>query len=524
MNSQTRYLEEITADVSLTEDVVFGSNYNPFLPINDVELFTDVYQPETDNETNRAAVILLHSGNFLPKYLNQSFQGTNKDSSIVASAQMFAKRGYVAFAPNYRLRWDPINQDAIEGADIRRGTLLNAVFRALQDVKTLVRFIKKTVGEEGNPYGVNPDRIIVYGQGSGGYLSLAYGSLDRVEELLSEPTGKWLSTVTTSDGQFEENQPYIDTLVVGGIDGFGGSINDTNHFGYTNDVVACINLGGALGDSAWIEPGEPPIISFHVPDDEFSPFTQGLVIVPTSQEVVVDVVGSRWAVKRANELGNNDVLYGSQPYTDQYTQAAEAALSSNHIAVASPIAGQQILGLNPAEYRGLFPFKRPPITNGWLFEEASPWQWWDEQTEIAAASQLLGPSGAQILHDNEIAGNPFMSPELGKAYLDSVHGYLAPRLHHLINSDVSVQESEFVEVNTFVYPNPASDFIVVKTKNGIRISNIQFFNITGALVRTENGFNKFSHQINGINNLPSGLYLVKVTTNKGIANQKILIK
>jgi hypothetical protein len=110
-----------------------------------------------------------------------------------------------------------------------------------------------------------------------------------------------------------------------------------------------------------MEVGEPPIISFHCPNDGFAPFTQGLVIVPTTQEVVVDVVGSRWAIGQANALGNNDVLYGPTPYNDPYTLAAETALQSNHPS----------LGLNPADYRGLFPFNRPTIA--WPFQESSPW-------------------------------------------------------------------------------------------------------------------------------------------------------
>lgn len=513
-NAQERYLDEIFTDVDVTAQVQYGTNFNFLLgsPTPNFPLNTDVYAPNGDNETNRAAVILLHTGNFLPKYLNQSPTGDNKDSSLVVSAEMFAKRGYVAFAPNYRLGWDATTTDPTYGPDIRRGTLLTAVYRAINDTKSLVRYLKKSVAEDGNPYGINPDRIIVYGHGSGGYVALAYGSLDRIEELENEASGKWLSSTTVPGTSIVENQLYFSTDLVGGIDGFGGLYNDTNHFGYTNDVVACINVGGALGDSAWMEVGEPPLISFHCPNDGFAPFTQGLVIVPTTQEVVVDVVGSRWAIGQANALGNNDVLYGSTPYNDPYTIAAETALQSNH----------PDLGLNPADYRGLFPFNRPTIQ--WPFQESSPWDFWEENSLIAAASPLVGGTAAQAIHDNGVSGSPSMSPALGKAYLDSIHGFLAPRLHHLINSDVSVKESEFLNENTFVYPNPAHDYLVVKTKEGIRITDVEIYDVTGSLVRTENGLNKLSHQINAINNFPAGLYLIKVTTDRGVVTRRALVQ
>ncbi|MBI1287176.1 MAG: T9SS type A sorting domain-containing protein [Flavobacteriales bacterium] len=520
--AQERYLDEIFTGVDMTANVQYGTNYNfilpyPAPPLPNFALKTDVYQPSGDSETNRAAVIVLHTGNFLPKYLNQSATGNNKDSSIVVSAELFAKRGYVAFAPAYRLGWDPTNSDA----DVRRGTLLNAVYHALGDVKALVRYIKKTVAEDGNPYGVNPDRIIIYGQGSGGYLSLAYGSLDRIEELENEASGKWLSTSTINN--FVENQLYINTDSVGGIDGFGGVYNDTNYYGYSNDVVACVNVGGALGDSAWMEAGEPPLISFHVPDDGFAPFTQGLVIVPTTQEVVVDVVGSRWAIGRANELGNNDVLYGSTPYNDPYTVAAETALASSHFSYPSALnpTPQEYLNLDPSMYKGLFPFIRPQIQ--WPFQESSPWDWWDEQVVMDNAAPIVGATAAQAIIDNGASGSPTMSAAQGRAYLDSIQGYLAPRLYHLINSDVSVQETEFVNSNTYVYPNPANDFLVVKTNQGIRITDIEIYDMKGSLVRTENGLNKFSHQINGINQMPEGLYLVKVSTDSGMITRKVFV-
>lgn len=520
-SAQERYLDEIYTDVDVQANVQFGTNFNFLLgsPIPGFALRTDVYEPIGDTETNRAAVILLHTGNFLPKYINGSPTGDNKDSSIVASAEMFAKRGYVAFAPNYRLGWSATNVDPVYGADIRRGTLLAAVYRAINDAKSLVRYIKKTVAEDGNPYGINPDRIIIYGHGSGGYVSLAYGSLDRIEELENEPSGKWLSTTTVPNTSIVENQLYFDVDEVGGIDGFGGIYNDTNHFGYSNDVLACINVGGALGDSAWIEAGETPIISFHCPQDDYAPFIEGTVIVPTTQETVVDVVGSRWAIGRVNELGNNAPLYGSQPYTDDYTLAAEAALATSYTEFGG---SAELLNLNPSDYQGLYPFILPEIQ--FPFQESSPWDFWEENSLVAAASPLVGQIEAQAIHDNGIAGSPTMSPARGKTYLDTIHGFLAPRLHNIINSNISVKENEFLDVNTYVYPNPANDYLAVKTNEGIRITDIEIYDMTGALVMTQNNLNKFSHQINGINNLTTGLYLVKVTTDKGIISRKTLVQ
>lgn len=511
--AQVRYLDEVFSDVTTSTNVQFGTNYNFLLgsPAPNFSLLTDVYSPTGDNETGRAAVIVLHTGNFLPKYLNQSPSGDNKDSSVVVSAELFAKRGYVAFAPAYRLGWNATTTDPVTGSDVRKGTLLTAVYRAINDTKSLVRFIKKSVAEDGNPYGIDPNKIIIYGHGSGGYVSLAYGSLDRLEELQLEASGKWLSSVDVPTMGYVANQLYLNPAVVGSVEGFGGIYNDTNHFGYSNDVAACINVGGALGDSAWMEVGEPPIISFHCPDDGFAPFTQGIVIVPTTGETVVDVVGSRWAIGQANAIGNNDPLYNGKVYNDPYTIAADAALASSHPS----------LGLNPADYKGLFPFLRPTIQ--FPFQESSPWDWWDGPTVLAAASPFLTASGAQTMLTNAGLGSPTMSSFQGKAYLDSIQGFLAPRLRELLMQDVSVKETDFVNSNMFVYPNPANDYLVVKTNQGIRITDVEIFDMTGKMVRTENSLNKFSHQINGVDQMSPGLYLVKVTTDQGLVTRKVFI-
>jgi hypothetical protein len=113
------------------------------------------------------------------------------------------------FLPNYRLGWNATTTDPTYGPDIRKGTLLTAVYRAINDTKALVRYLRKSVAEDGNPYGINPDRIIIYGHGSGGYVALAYGSLDRIEELENEASGKWLSTTTVPGTSIVENQLYF---------------------------------------------------------------------------------------------------------------------------------------------------------------------------------------------------------------------------------------------------------------------------------------------------------------------------
>ena len=61
---------------------------------------------------------------------------------------------------------------------------------------------------------------------------------------------------------------------------------------YSSDVAFQVNLGGALGDLNWLDEGDPAMISFQCPADVFAPYTTDILIVPTTNENVVEVSGA----------------------------------------------------------------------------------------------------------------------------------------------------------------------------------------------------------------------------------------
>jgi hypothetical protein len=93
---------------------------------------------------------------------------------------------------------------------------------------------------------------------------------------------------------------------VGNIDGFNGALNLYRTNGQNSDVNFCVNAGGALADTSWLAPGDVPMVAFHTVFDPFAPFSQGIVIVPTTGEQVVEVQGSNVFMKLANDYGNNN--------------------------------------------------------------------------------------------------------------------------------------------------------------------------------------------------------------------------
>ncbi len=524
--SQTRYVDELFSDVEVTSEA-YGEGVYVFTPnIEDLLIFTqapsssepvtgdlnmEVYSPTGDTETARASVIVLHTGNFLPRYFNGSTTGSRQDSSVVTLCTELAQRGYVAFAVNYRLGWNPLSSDL----NVRKSTLLNAVYRGLHDVKTAVRHLKRSA-DEGNPYGIDPEKITLFGFGTGGYLASNYSALDRVEELQIQ------KFVDNSTGQI-----FVDTALVGDVDGSGGNpaINIVNHSGYCNEVMVCVNAGGALGDSTWVEAGETPMISFHCPDDPFAPFDYGTVIVPTTGDVVVPVSGSKFIAKRANELGNNDVFAG--PYSDSFSTAAVTALESSH----------PELGLTASAYQGLFPFIRPTVETG--REEASPWDFWIPAVVEGTIDQINGlvpPANqldAQAILDGSMNNNPDMSPAKGKAYIDSIVGYMCPRLveamavaqepANCVPVENNVGIEEILAAETSIFPNPAESNLTINTSGNFIITSVDVYNGTGSLVSSEANLNTTVMELN-VADLSTALYLVQITTDKGVITKKVMVK
>ena len=435
--SQTRYLDEVFCDTEVSSDVVYGNNVS-VLPLlqggapgaEDLEM--DIYMPSGDTATERPVVIILHTGSFLPAVANGQATGDKTDNATIAQCEAFAKKGYVAIAMNYRLGWNPIS----ENEDVRRSTLIQAAYRGLQDVRTAVRFLRKTIAEDGNPYGIT-DKFAVGGLGTGGYLSLCAASLWDYEEELLLP--KFLDTSQDIDGDgVNDAVPYIipeffgniegtDTGILPGLDADGDGVFDItdipfcipNHPGYSSEIDMAFNVGGAIPDSSWVDQGEVPIASMQCWNEYYAPYEVGNIIVPSTGAIVVEGMGSLVVQQMATEFGNNDVFNGmSLELNDSWYNNG----NGNDNAVT---AGHDALP-------GLFPIVTPdPSTDmtpcGPFEVQGSPWDWWDNELygAIADAYQGTDPGTMGCL---ALLDSPDMSEDKGMAYADLIQQFMAPRV------------------------------------------------------------------------------------------------
>ncbi len=507
--SAQRYLNEVFTDVTVTPNVVYGKNYEILTGapvLKDLKL--DIYEPTGDTAMKRPLVVYLHTGSFLPILFNQTTTGARNDSSNVEMCRRFAKRGYVAVTIDYRLGWNPAATGA-GGQDIRTGSLLQAVYRAIQDAKSAVRYLKMTADSMGNVYKIDTNRIVLCGQGSGGYIALAYATLNNfATEVAGLPSAKFISGSDQPAYGFMTGTPFINQAIMGDFDGLGGNAayNYPNHPTYSSKVNMVVNMGGALGDSTWLEAGDVPMVGFHVTNDPFAPYTRGMVVVPTTGANVVYVAGSYDVINRANRLGNNDVF--NIPYNDVYTTRANM-VNNGH--------------------EGLFPFVEPDpnvYTPSPFHGQAGPWEWYSK-SDLYALGALMGKSNGAVdtIYGGSLLTNPTMSKTKAMAYIDTIQGYLAPRMVQALGLPgmyiTGVEKISDTSVSIEIAPNPSSDNFEIVSRQS-PVTAYQLCDLTGRVIISKTLKDVNSFTVSG-KDLSKGIYLLTVHTGAGKAVSKLVV-
>lgn len=500
LKAQTRYLNQVFSAASSTT-VVYGNNHTVITLSSQgrtraLPQPVTIYTPTGDTETARPLIIYLHTGNFLPIQVNGSCGGTMTDSSVVEFATRLAKMGYVVAVASYRQGWRPDLPQEL----LKRFTLINAAYRGMQDVRSCIRFFRKSVTENANPYGIDPNKIVVWGQGTGGYVSLAAAYLNTYNEILTttdpfkyqipnaaSPTGFLPMVIPQYNGDINGFPPP--PLTVCRVDanyalatGFpvGDTLCTVQNPGYPSNFNLCVNMGGALGDSTWLDKGEMPLISFHVPTEAFAPCGTAVLNVPTlnGPEPVVEVTGSCDLQPLTEKYGNNDIFETIPSWA---------------------------LPFSVAGFSGYRPFSGTPLNTG------SPWEW--------RAGPNPAPPSPLATCNNDAAS--------ARSYIDTIIAYYAPRacfslgLQSCINKIVSNKDIPAFEVGLQTTPVPAISEINFNATEIIKTINL--YDINGRTVRNVPGVetNSYSLQRNG---LPNGIYIAQIKFDAGTVRRKVIFE
>lgn len=247
------------ADVTVTSGVLFGNNTGVSGSPQDLRM--DVYEPTGDALAARPVVIVAFGGSFI---------GGDR-TQVAELCQRFARLGYVAIANDYRVGFFLPNE----------ATTTRAVMRGAHDMRACVRYLRKTVAEDGNPYRIDPDRIIVGGVSAGAISAIHAAYLDQESEIPAILQSEIAS--------------------LGGVEGLSGSP------GYSSDVLACYSFSGAIGDTLWIVPGDQPLVSIHEDGDGTVPYgTQEVSVVGIATGLIAS--GSRDIHVRFDNIGVDNCL------------------------------------------------------------------------------------------------------------------------------------------------------------------------------------------------------------------------
>ena len=93
--------------------------------------------------------------------------------------------------------------------------MIQAAYRGVQDSRTAVRYFRKSVAEDGNPYGINDSKIALGGDGTGGYITMASAGISSYNDIILDDGGTPISKFWYDPGSGSQ-VPMVVELVPGG--------------------------------------------------------------------------------------------------------------------------------------------------------------------------------------------------------------------------------------------------------------------------------------------------------------------
>jgi hypothetical protein len=239
------------------------------------------------------------------------------------------------------------------------------------------------------------------------------------------------------------------------------------------------------------------MVAFHVTGDPFAPYGVGNVIVPTTGQFVVEVGGSREAIRLSNQKGNN-ACFANAGFTDAFTTYANTVNEG---------------------FEGLYPFFMSPA------QQAGPWEWFDSTATVFYASFLPPPynTAGGTAYSSSLLTNPDMSKAKALAYLDTIMGYLNPRVVYCLNLSTGLNEQQLAEAGLSFVPNPANDRTVISTKTDAILREVNVMDVTGKTVALYTNIDEKSFTLER-NGLDAGVYLIQVKTDIGSATSRLIFR
>ncbi len=267
--SQTRYIDDVFANVSETKNVRFSTNVPQPLPSGPINLLfatvpananvpehrtenrnlnMDIFEPSGDTNTSRPVIIFCFGGGF-------TF-GSRTAADMRGLATNMAKKGYVTATMDYRIGINLFDEGAAK----------RAVYRGVQDSRSAIRFFRNDAASA-NKYKINPSQIYIAGFSAGGFIALHNIYLDSENERpASTRATRYRYSSNTVFGFSNFNIPDLGCLDCAG-----------NNQSFSGKANAAIAFAGAVGELSYINgAADAPSLLFHSSDDNTVPFNNGV--------------------------------------------------------------------------------------------------------------------------------------------------------------------------------------------------------------------------------------------------------
>ncbi|HPF50631.1 MAG TPA: alpha/beta hydrolase [Draconibacterium sp.] len=146
ISAENRQIKEVPENLALTTDIVFHNSTNSEGQPMDLKM--DVVRPKDD--TKYPAVVFITGGGFM---------WAPKNSNLYNRCEI-AKAGFVVGSIEYHVVSNGLYSDAVS------------------DVKAAIRFLRANADK----YGIDPEKIAIWGESAGGYLTAMTGTTNGVKE------------------------------------------------------------------------------------------------------------------------------------------------------------------------------------------------------------------------------------------------------------------------------------------------------------------------------------------------------
>lgn len=455
-----RFYNYVFDSVSVT-NVRFGEGVNG-AGQNQV-LYMDVYQPVGDTAAARPVVIFAFGGGFI--------QGSRTDGYVVNACKRFARAGYVSAAIDYRIGFDPIGLWPNPVHELMR-----VFFRAMQDMRGSVQYMRAHADVMGNAWRLDTNRITIGGASAGAITALMVAYCDK-------------------DTEFEEMGS------LSALNPLGGFYSTTGDYpNYSWDVLQVMNVAGALVNAEWVEAGDPPHIAAHGDQDGTVPYQGGNFNLGFAS---IGLEGSYLVDQEAQAKGVCSYLYTmvGQDHPSGSMSDAELDQIFNRL---MPRLGATVLGKSfccGAELE-----LNPNGDVGMVIGDT-----------LTLAAQLVNPSGNEVLM---WCGNPCPGVLWGDSITiapDSLLQFIA------ISTDSSCMSTDFVilmptvgiedglePAHLWVWPNPGQEMLKI---GGLMEGewNVEVMDMAGKVISEAKGAGAEMtiHTIQW----PAGVYFIRVWNN-----------